>query len=182
MNKFIVKKEEIAEELSEYIIENGMKESSLKQLATKIGTSDRMLIHYFKDKETLMITIFNIVIIKLINVLNDLVKEKMTIKAFTLFLGKEMNSVQITKFMKISLELISLSITGDSYYKKIGKNQINFFYEWIYNSLDVEDEVDKSEAASFLLSLIEGTVLLHSLNEDSKIEKSLNFIEKMKLH
>lgn len=53
-----------------------MKESSLRQLASRIGTSDRMLIHYFKDKETLMTTIFNIVIIKLINVLKGIAKEK----------------------------------------------------------------------------------------------------------
>jgi hypothetical protein len=46
--------------------------------------------------------------------------------------------------------------------------------------LDVDDEMDKTEAASFLLALIEGTVLLHSLNEDDKIEKSMHFIEKMK--
>ena len=69
MDKFKVKKEDIAEKLADYIIENGMKESSLRQLASRIGTSDRMLIHYFKDKETLMTTIFDIVIIKLINVL-----------------------------------------------------------------------------------------------------------------
>ena len=69
MDKFKAKKEDIAKKLADYIIENGMKESSLRQLASRIGTSDRMLIHYFKDKETLMTTIFNIVIIKLINVL-----------------------------------------------------------------------------------------------------------------
>ncbi len=180
MDKFKVKKEDIAEKLADYIIENGMKESSLRQLASRIGTSDRMLIHYFKDKETLMTTIFDIVIIKLINVLKGIAKEKMTVKAFVLFVGEEMNSVEIAKFMKVSLELISLSITGENYYKQIGKNQINLFYEWIYDSLDVDDEMDKTEAASFLLALIEGTVLLHSLNEDDKIEKSMHFIEKMK--
>lgn len=114
------------------------------------------------------------------NVLKGIAKEKMTVKAFVSFVSEEMNSVEIAKFMKVSLELISLSITGENYYKQIGKNQINLFYEWIYDSLDVDDEMDKTEAASFLLALIEGTVLLHSLNEDDKIEKSMHFIEKMK--
>lgn len=66
-----------------------------------------------------MTTIFNIVIIKLINVLKGIAKEKMTVKAFVSFVSEEMNSVEIAKFMKVSFELISLSITGENYYKQI---------------------------------------------------------------
>ena len=65
MDKFKVTKEDISKKLAHYIIETWMIESSLWQLASRIGTRDRMMIHYFKDKETLMTTIFNIVILKL---------------------------------------------------------------------------------------------------------------------
>src|SRR4029079_19784443 len=50
------RREELAEAATDYAIENGLIGLSLRPLAQALGTSDRMLLYHFDDKDDLVAT------------------------------------------------------------------------------------------------------------------------------
>ncbi|NJN97376.1 MAG: TetR/AcrR family transcriptional regulator [Anaerolineales bacterium] len=61
----------ILNKIADHLLACGMKDSSLRQLAAAIGTSDRMLLHYFLDKEELMTAALNLVAARMIGILES---------------------------------------------------------------------------------------------------------------
>src|SRR5215208_7512748 len=51
------RREELAEAATDYAIEHGLIGLSLRPLAQALGTSDRMLLYHFRDKDDLVATI-----------------------------------------------------------------------------------------------------------------------------
>jgi AcrR family transcriptional regulator len=53
----VTRREELAEEATDYALEHGLVGLSLRPLAESLGTSDRMLLYHFRDKDDLITTI-----------------------------------------------------------------------------------------------------------------------------
>ena len=51
------RREELAEAATDYALEHGLIGLSLRPLAEAVGTSDRMLLYHFRDKDDLVATI-----------------------------------------------------------------------------------------------------------------------------
>lgn len=54
MRKADTRRQQILERLADHVLAHGMQAASLRPLAAAAGTSDRMLLHYFADKEELI--------------------------------------------------------------------------------------------------------------------------------
>ena len=50
----------LAEAATDYVLEHGIIELSLRPLAAAIGTSDRMLLYHFRDKDDLVATVLRV--------------------------------------------------------------------------------------------------------------------------
>src|SRR6187455_705660 len=50
----------LAEEATDYVLEHGLIDLSLRPLAAALGTSDRMLLYHFRDKLDLVATILRV--------------------------------------------------------------------------------------------------------------------------
>src|ERR1700710_2333103 len=50
------RREELAEAATDYVLEHGLIGLSLRPLAAAVGTSDRMLLYHFSDKDDLVST------------------------------------------------------------------------------------------------------------------------------
>ena len=50
----------LAEAATDYVLEHGLIDRSLRPLAAALGTSDRMLLYHFKDKNDLVATVLNV--------------------------------------------------------------------------------------------------------------------------
>jgi AcrR family transcriptional regulator len=55
--RVVTRREELAEAATDYALENGLIGLSLRPLAEALGTSDRMLLYHFDDKDDLVATI-----------------------------------------------------------------------------------------------------------------------------
>ena len=71
MEKTEAKRQLIFNQIADHLLASGMKDSSLRQLAAAIGTSDRMLLHYFVNKEELMTAALNLVAARMISLLES---------------------------------------------------------------------------------------------------------------
>ena len=54
------RRHELAEAATDYVLEHGLLDLSLRPLAAALGTSDRMLLYHFKDKNDLVATVLNV--------------------------------------------------------------------------------------------------------------------------
>ena len=56
----MTRRDELAEAATDYVLEHGIIELSLRPLAAAIGTSDRMLLYHFRDKDDLVATVLRV--------------------------------------------------------------------------------------------------------------------------
>ena len=54
------RREVLAEAATDYVLEHGLLDLSLRPLAAALGTSDRMLLYHFKDKNDLVATVLHV--------------------------------------------------------------------------------------------------------------------------
>ena len=53
------KRSDLIDKLADHILAEGLLNASLRPLAKAVGTSDRMLLYYFKDKDELIEAVLN---------------------------------------------------------------------------------------------------------------------------
>ena len=54
------RRDELAEGATDYVLEHGLIGLSLRPLAAALGTSDRMLLYHFSDKDDLVATVLRV--------------------------------------------------------------------------------------------------------------------------
>jgi len=54
------RRHDLAEAATDYVLEHGLLDLSLRPLAAALGTSDRMLLYHFTDKNDLVATVLNV--------------------------------------------------------------------------------------------------------------------------
>lgn len=178
MNKFDSKKQSIIENTADFILKNGLKNASLRNIAETLSTSNRMLLHYFKDKEEMMIETLLYITKNLINLLESFRFEKMSFANLMPYLYKALKMPEIKPYMQLCLELISFSSNNEEPYYSIARKIEDIFYNWIETAMIIEKNEDKDEQLSAALVVIEGFVVLNALNYDDKIEKAIKKISR----
>ena len=113
MKKTEMRKRELVEKLADYILVHGLKGASLRPLAAAVGTSDRMLLHYFIDKEELMSDTLAWLAERLMAMLNQARPEPMPFRALLSRLAGMLGDPQIRPYLRLWLELAAASAGGD---------------------------------------------------------------------
>ncbi len=178
MNKFDLKKQSIIENTADFILKNGIKNASLRNIAEDLSTSNRMLLHYFKDKEEMMTETLLYITNNLINLLESVRFEKMSFANLMPYLYKALKMPEIKPYMQLCLELISFSSNNEEPYYSIARKIEDIFYNWIETAMIIEKNEDKDEQLSAAFVIIEGFVVLNALNYDDKIEKAIKKISR----
>lgn len=176
MEKTENRKRIILEKITDHLLEHGMKGASLRPLAAAIGTSDRMLLHYFVDKEELMTAALNRVAARMISILESARSDPMPFHMLLPHLVEMMKAPIIRPYLRLWLELAALSAAEEETYRRIARQICDSFYEWIASALKVEKEEERAPMAALAFATIEGFVLLDALDYGSKITSALQGI------
>ncbi len=178
MKKFDAKKEVIIENIADYILKNGIKNASLRNIAYAISISNRMLLHYFKDKEEMMTEALTHITKNFLSIIENVKLEKMSLSSLIPYLYHILKATGINLYIQLFLELISFSAEQNEPYSSIAGKIGEIFYNWIENSIIINNDENKEEKISFTFAIIEGIVILNALHYDEKIEKALSYIAK----
>lgn len=176
MKKTEIKRQIILNNIADHLLVAGMKESSLRQLAKKVGTSDRMLLHYFSDKEDLMNAALNLVAARLIDTLESTRSQQMPFELLITYLAGMIKESSIRPYLRLWLELTAMSTASENY-RLIARQICDSFYDWIDSVLTVEKDADKEQTAALAFTIIEGIVLLDSLGYDTKVTTAVKTIQ-----
>jgi AcrR family transcriptional regulator len=155
------RRSEILDRLADHILEYGLIASSLRPLAKAAGTSDRMLLYYFADKNALIAAALETITVRTVMRLSayaapsPLVYDDL-LRHFAHLIDDE----EFWPYSRVFLEVASRAANGDPLYKTIGANLGRGFLAWGLAQLK-SDTPDRDAAR--LLVTIEGMIYLKAI-------------------
>jgi AcrR family transcriptional regulator len=159
----------LIDRLADYVLAEGLAASSLRPLARAAGTSDRMLLYYFADKDAVIAAALERVAARMIGLLAMAAPpQPLAPAALRDHLAPLLADPGVWPFMRVWLDMAARAAQGDAGIRTVGAGIGRGFLDWLGQHLDVPPK-QRAGAAARLLIEIEGTVLLASLGLDDAI-------------
>jgi AcrR family transcriptional regulator len=158
-----VRRQAVLESVADHVLRVGLQGTSLRPLASAIGTSDRMLLYYFSDKDELMTETIQLIAGRLLALLEA---ERIVPEVYPVLLQRIYELLiraDIRPFMQVWLELVARAARNEEPFRTITAGIADGFLGWVSGLLKVEREEDRPAQAALLLSTVEGLVLLESV-------------------
>ena len=169
------KRSDLIEKLADHILADGLLNASLRPLAKAVGTSDRMLLYYFKDKDELIEAVLDHIAARITVILEQSrAPEPLPLELLAPMLLESMKSDLFWPYLRLWLEVAALSAGGDLLYRACGEKIGRGFVAWGASQLAVANEADRKKAAAQLLLQVEGSVLLRSLGLGDVVEDAFD--------
>jgi len=164
----------ILDDLADHVLGHGLSASSLRALATAAGTSDRMLLYYFKDKPELIAATLTRIAERLMAILdNERAKVPKPMAQLQAELAAVLFSDRFWPYMRLWLEIAALSAKGDPFYRATGGQIGRAFLAWGEAQIDARDAESRAKDAARLLVAIEGMMILKSIGLDDVVDRTL---------
>jgi AcrR family transcriptional regulator len=109
------RREELAEAATDYAIEHGLIGLSLRPLAVALGTSDRMLLYHFRDKDDLVATILRTSTIRSVESIRAL-PASTDLRTAVLDLWRAVSTGRLQACQRLYVEAASLGLFGHEPY------------------------------------------------------------------
>jgi AcrR family transcriptional regulator len=165
---------EVLRRLTDYVLAEGLSAASLRPLAKAAGTSDRMLLYYFKDKTAIIAAVLQQISERLVGMLGArMAAEPLPLDVLRRNIANTIFVDEFWPYMRIWLEVASCAAMGDPFYRTVGGQIGRGFFEWGKIQLASEDETQRDSDAARLLVSIEGMLFLKSLGLDDINDLSL---------
>ncbi|MEM9706612.1 MAG: TetR/AcrR family transcriptional regulator [Pseudomonadota bacterium] len=148
--------------LASHILENGLAQTSLRQLAAAAGVSDRMLLYYFEDKTEALTAALGAIAAEMTAALATVIPEGEKLSAGELFekLSALTMSAKFKPYMRISMEMIAASNDESAPYGAISNSIATGFLHWIAGNLVSDAGSDTNGDAAAILALLDGLIVL----------------------
>jgi len=173
MEKTEARRRAILEKVADHLLEQGMKGSSLRPLAAAAGISDRMLLHYFENKEDVMMAALGVIATRMIQLLESARSAPMPFHVLMPHLAGMLKDPNVQPYLRLWLELAALSASGEQAYRTVAHQLGDHFYTWLTGELLVEKESDRASLAALAFVTIEGCVFLDAIGQDVIISQAL---------
>ena len=165
------KRSELLDKLTDHVLAEGLLNASLRPLAKAVGTSDRMLLYYFKDKDELIEAVLDRIAARITMILEQSsAPEPLPLDVLAPLLVESMKSELFWPYLRLWLEVAALSAGGDPLYRSCGERIGRGFVAWGATQLAAPDEAARARDAAQLLVQVEGSVLLRSLGLDDVVD------------
>jgi AcrR family transcriptional regulator len=112
------RRDQLAEEATDYVLEHGLVGLSLRPLAAELGTSDRMLLYHFRDKDDLVATILRTSDDRSIRAIRALAPSADVHRA-VLDLWSTVNSPALARCQRLYVEAAALGVLGTEPHRSV---------------------------------------------------------------
>ena len=151
--------------MADHLLREGLPGASLRPLAAAAGTSDRMLLYYFTDKDELLAATLTRIAERMTASLDQALPPG-ALQPFDALLGKvwaALGSESVRPFMHLWLDLAAGAARGIEPHRAVAGGIADGFLDWLACRLDVGPEDDRSRSAALLLATIEGLLVLDAV-------------------
>ena len=143
---------------AEHMLRHGLDRSSLRSVAAAAGTSNRMLLYYFADKEELVAAALAQLALQLRAALDEEVPEgvRLSVEDLVTRLRKATAGAKVAPYMWVWLELTSFAARGREPFGAVARAICQEFLKWIATRL----KPVLADEAPLVLCLIDGAAPL----------------------
>jgi AcrR family transcriptional regulator len=173
MDKTEEKRQQLVEKMADHLLKYGFAQFTLRALGAATGSSDRMLLHYFSDKQALLEATLTCVADRLLNNLRQVQTAKLNQGQLLAALSKLIADPAVLPYTHLWLELTAVAIREGEPYRAVAAQITGMFLAWIKASLNVKSSTDLDDAAAHVLALIEGIILLNAVGRPDEARRAL---------
>jgi AcrR family transcriptional regulator len=159
------RREAAIERMADHVLSEGLGAATLRPLAAAAGTSDRMLLYYFADKDELLAATLDRIAQRMITELDGAIPVEPP-RPFAVLLEQAwtaMASDSLRPFMPLWLDLASGAARGLQPHRAIAGKIADGFLAWATIRLQPESDGRPSLLAPLFLASIEGPYLLKAI-------------------
>ena len=167
------KRREIADKAADHLLAVGLQGASLRPLAAAVGTSDRMLLHYFSDKEELVGAALDQVASRLLAALRDAAPEPQPFAELMPRLAALLRDPGFRPFFRVWIELGAASTGGEVAYRSQIRTIATAFQDWVAAAIaDVRPE-RRVALAALAMAVVDGCALLDALDLETTADAAI---------
>lgn len=157
------KRSELVEVLATHLLERGTAAASLRPLAEAAGTSDRMLLYYFRDKADLLSAVLTCIGLRLMAKLEARrTPHPLPVDQLKRELAAIVLADDLAPYMNLFIEIAGLSARGDPFYRSVAEQMGRGFLAWGAAQLDCAD-AERNLLAAQLMVMTEGLIFLKAI-------------------
>lgn len=172
MNVRAQRREAAIDRIADHLVERGLGDSGLRALAGAAGTSDRMLLYYFNDKDDVLAAALTRVAERLIVRLNDaLPPGPRPLPDLTRAIWAIVGAPDFTPYMRLWLELAAAASRMRQPETMIASAIMAGFVDWA--RLRLADFGDEQAHVGHLLVMIEGALFLDAVGRRDLAEDAI---------
>lgn len=160
-SKALMSKETLLPALAAFVLENGLAGASLRPLAKAAGTSDRMLIYHFGNKEALVSDILGHIADTYTAALDDALGQEraQTRQQVVARILAQTREPAMQPFQALWWEIVAGAVRGLTGYREAAERVMTGLLGWLETQMP-ENDPDPESGARYLLTIIEGALML----------------------
>ncbi len=160
--------------MAAHLLEHGLRGASLRPLAAAAGTSDRMLLYYFADKDELLAATLAEIARRMLPILEAALDPlPLAAEILLIRIGAAVRAPALRPFMRLWLEMAAAAGRGEQPYLAVSGAIADGFLAWIDSRLIADGSADRAAILARTLALIEGAALLEAIGRAPLAEAAL---------
>ena len=174
MPKVQLSRETLLPALAAHVLEHGLGGASLRPLARAAGTSDRMLIYHFGNKETLITELLGYIAAIYSTALDAaLGSERPTTRQECLArILDQGGNPAMQAFLVLWWEIVAGAARGIPGYREAAEQMMTKQLAWLEQQMPADDP-DPRGGARYLMTVIEGTLMLGTVGHGETAQQGL---------
>ena len=152
----------VVDRLSAHLLETGLGQTSLRQLAAAAGVSDRMLLYYFADKAEVLANVLAHLAGGMADTLAKAIPDTPALPPaeFIAHASALMIQPDMRRFMRLWIELVAAAARNEAPFVAIAAQITAGFLGWIDTRLALPAGADRQAACAAIFALIDGLALV----------------------
>jgi AcrR family transcriptional regulator len=151
--------------MADYVLSAGLAGATLRPLAAAAGTSDRMLLYYFADKDELLTAVLDRIAARLLSELEDAISIGPP-RPFVMLLEQVwavLGSESLKPYMNVWLDLASGAARDLQPYRNVSGAIADGYLAWVASRLEPQSDGAPPLSAALFLAAIQGMYLLTAI-------------------
>jgi AcrR family transcriptional regulator len=149
--------------MADHVLSEGLTGATLRPLAAAAGTSDRMLLYYFTDKDELLTAILERIAARLLADLNAMIARRRPFASLLKGVWGVLNLPRHRPYMNIWYDLASGAARGLEPHRKISGVIADGYLAWIEDRLARDADGPPDQTAPLFLAALQGMYLLNAI-------------------
>jgi AcrR family transcriptional regulator len=176
-----LRRAELVAQIAAHMLAEGLGETSLRDIAKAVSTSDRMLLYYFKDKTDLLETVLTDIAQQLASLLDAWRSDEGPQPYVQLFaeMWAAIQRPTALPYVKLWIELSAAAVREREPEGRAASQIADLFLSWTESRLAARPGISRRHQATLLLGTIDGLALLLAVGKGKEANQAAALLSKV---